>query len=161
MKYLLASLALTVALLLSPPVAAGDKDDVAKVLSTFHSAAAKADWTTYFGQMSDDAIFLGTDVGERWDKPTFEGYASKTQGWVYKLRERNISFTPDGATAWFDEVLDSVNYGTSRGTGVVIRTENGWKISQYHLTFPIPNDLAKGITQEIQSFETRQKLRQE
>ena len=77
MKYLLASLALTVALLLSPPVAAGDKDDVAKVLSTFHSAAAKADWTTYFGQMSDDAIFLGTDVGERWDKPTFEGYASK------------------------------------------------------------------------------------
>jgi len=161
MKCLLSGLVLTLTLLLSPSLAASDKEDVSKVLTTFHAAAAKADWTSYFGQMSDDAIFIGTDVSERWDKPTFQGYASKTQGWVYKLRERNISFTPDGATAWFDEVLDSVNYGTSRGTGVLIRTESGWKISQYHLTFPIPNDLAEGITQEIQTFETRQKLGQE
>jgi len=144
------------------PAKANDDDlaNVDAVLSQFHSAASKADWASYFDLMSKDAIFLGTDVSERWDKATFRGYALKTKGWSYQLRERNISFTPDGNTAWFDEILGNDSYGTSRGTGVVIRTSGGWKISQYHLTFPIPNDLAAGITQQIQTFEARQKLRQ-
>ena len=62
--------------------------------------------------------------------------------------------------SWFDELLDSEKYGTSRGTGILIRTDAGWKISQYHLTFPLPNDLADGITQQIQVFEARQKMGQ-
>ncbi len=136
---------------------AADKEDVSSVLDRFHSAAASADWDTYFGLMTDDAIFLGTDVSERWDKPTFQGYAAGApNGWSYDLKERHVNFTPDGNTAWFDEVLMNAKYGTSRGTGVVIRTASGWKISQYHLTFPIPNDLAAGITQQIQTFEQRQ-----
>ena len=137
-----------------------EKSSVAKVLSSFHEAASKADWSTYFGLMSDDGIFLGTDVSERWGKPVFQDYASKTNGWTYKLRERHINLTPDGNSAWFDEVLDNEKYGTSRGTGILIRTDNGWKISQYHLTFPIPNDLADGFTQQIQVFEARQKMGQ-
>jgi hypothetical protein len=56
-------------------------------------------------------------------------------------------------SAWFDEILDSSSYGTSRGTGVLIRTNEGWKISQYHLTFPIPNELARHVTDEIKAFE--------
>jgi ketosteroid isomerase-like protein len=145
---------------LTSSLAADEKDNVSNTLSDFHEAASKADWNAYFGLMSDDAIFLGTDAGERWDKATFQGYASKTSGWTYTLRERNINLTPDGNSAWFDELLDSESYGTSRGTGVLIRTNDGWKISQYHLTFPIPNDLAAGITLEIQTFEARQKTGQ-
>lgn len=136
---------------------ADDKADVSAVLDDLHSAAAAADWPRYFALYTDDAIFLGTDVTERWDKPTFQGYASRSNGWTYTLRERNIDLTPDGDHAWFDEVLDNAKYGTSRGTGVVIRTPSGWKIAQYHLVFPIPNDLAAGITQQIQTFEARQK----
>jgi len=139
---------------------ADDKQDVSTVLNSYHSAAAEADWNTYFSLTSDDFVFLGTDVNERWDKPSFKGFASQTKGWIYHLRDRNINFTPDGNSAWFDEVLDSLNYGTSRGTGVLIRTNNGWKISQYHLTFPIPNDLAAEFTQQIQTFEAKQKLGQ-
>jgi ketosteroid isomerase-like protein len=142
------------------PAQAVDETEVAATLDRFHAAAAGADWNTYFGLMSEDAIFLGTDAGERWDKATFRRYASPTKGWTYSLRERHINFTPDGNTAWFDELLDNAKYGTSRGTGVVIRTPSGWLISQYHLTFPIPNDLAAGITQQIQTFEERQKLGQ-
>lgn len=133
---------------------------VINTLESFHNAASEADWATYFGLMSDDAIFLGTDVSERWSKKVFQEYAGKTKGWTYHLLERNINFTPDGNSAWFDEVLRNDKYGTSRGTGILIRTENGWKISQYHLTFPIPNDLADGITQQIQVFEARQKMGQ-
>jgi ketosteroid isomerase-like protein len=137
-----------------------DKKSVDAVLTSFHTAASRADWDTYFSLLSDNAIFLGTDASERWGKAFFKGYAAKTKGWTYTLRERHINFTPDGNTAWFDELLDQEKYGTSRGSGVLIRTSAGWKISQYNLTFPIPNDLADGITQQIQTFEAKQKLGQ-
>jgi len=160
MKQLLfATLALMLAAL---PLKANDHEKAAvdTVLSSFHEAASKADWATYFNLMSEDSIFLGTDVTERWTKEVFQNYAAKTKGWTYALVERHINFTPDGNSAWFDEVLTNDNYGTSRGTGVVIRTKDGWKISQYHLVFPIPNDIAAGITQQIQTFEAKQKLGQ-
>lgn len=138
-------------------VRADDKADVSAVLSELHDAASKADWPRYFALYTDDAIFLGTDATERWDKPTFQAYAGASSGWTYRMTERNIDMTPDGDHAWFDELLVNEKYGTSRGTGVVIRTPTGWKIAQYHLVFPIPNDLAEGITQQIQTFEARQK----
>lgn len=138
----------------------GEDAAVEAVLDEFHKAAADANWEAYFGLMSQDAIFLGTDAGERWDIPTFKSYALPTKGWVYTPRERHINFTPDGNSAWFDELLDNEKYGTSRGTGILIRTQTGWKISQYHLTFPIPNDLAVGITEQIQVFEKQQKAGQ-
>ncbi|WP_262691071.1 nuclear transport factor 2 family protein [Kordiimonas aestuarii] len=143
--------------------ATDDADKVAAISATldkFHTAASTADWGTYFGLMSEDAIFLGTDAGERWDIPTFKSYAEPTKGWTYVMQERHINLTPDGHSAWFDELLNNEKYGTSRGTGILIRTNDGWKISQYHLTFPIPNDLAAGITQQIQVFEQQQKMGQ-
>ncbi len=134
-----------------------EKGNVSAVLDQLHKAASDADWATYFSLYTENSTFLGTDVSERWDKATFRKYAGQSNGWTYHLRERNIDLTPDGNGAWFDEVLDSEKYGTSRGTGVLIRTNSGWKITQYHLTFPLPNDLAAGITQQIQSFEKKQK----
>ncbi len=159
MKHIIAAIALL--FLIYQPAQADDPIKAADtVLTNFHQAASEAAWDKYFSLLTDDSIFIGTDVGERWDKPTFRGYASKTKGWTYTKRERHIDISTDGNTAWFDEILDNLNYGTSRGTGVMIRTNNGWKIIQYHLTFPIPNDLAAGITQEIQTFEARKKAKQ-
>jgi len=159
MRYIIAFIAI---LFLHTAVHASDEREkaVSETLDAYHAAAASADWDTYFGLMSDDAIFLGTDSRERWDKPTFRAYATPTKGWSYEMTERHINFTPDGNSAWFDELLVNAKYGTSRGTGILIRTGAGWKISQYHLTFPIPNDLADGITQQIQVFEEQQKLGQ-
>lgn len=155
MKRLISVLVLAIAV--TGIAKAEDKADVSAVLSELHDAASKADWPRYFALYTDDAIFLGTDATERWDKPTFQAYADASNGWTYRMTERNIDITPDGDHAWFDELLVNEKYGTSRGTGVVIRTPSGWKIAQYHLVFPIPNDLAEGITQQIQTFEARQK----
>ncbi len=130
-----------------------DESAVNDVLDSYHKAAAAADWDIYFNLMSEDAVFLGTDAGERWPKEVFREYAANRNGWLYTSQQRNINFTPDGNTAWFDEILKSASYGTSRGTGVLIRTLDGWKISQYHLTFPIPNGLARDITDQIKEFE--------
>jgi len=127
------------------------------VLSTLHQAASDADWHTYFSLYTEDSIYIGTDAKERWNKSTFKKYVGHSKGWTYTLRTRNITVAPDGTSAWFDEILDSAKYGTSRGTGVLIRTETGWKVAQYHLTFPLPNTLAVGITQQIQIFEQQQK----
>jgi hypothetical protein len=59
--------------------------------------------------------------------------------------------------AYFDEILESKSYGTSRGTGVLVKTRAGWKIAQYALTFPIPNDLAKDTTDRIKAYEAKAK----
>lgn len=126
---------------------------VAATLDAFHAAAAVGDWDSYFALWADDGVFLGTDVSERWELEVFKEYASNSSGWVYTPQQRHINLTPDGDSAWFDEVLLSQSYGTSRGTGVLIKTEQGWRLSQYHLVFPIPNPLADRITDEIKAFE--------
>jgi len=126
-----------------------------RVLDGYHQAAADAEWDTYFDLMSEDGVFIGTDAGERWGKSAFRQYSSGSNGWVYTPLERNINLTPDGQSAWFDEALLSQSFGTSRGTGVLIRTAAGWKISQYHLTLPIPNGMVRGVTDQIKEFEAQ------
>ncbi len=129
---------------------------IVSVLDSYHAAAAAGNWDTYFELMSDDGVFLGTDADERWTKEEFRAYAGNSNGWVYRSTERHINLTPGGNSAWFDEILNSESYGTARGTGVLIKTTTGWKISQYHLTFPIPNELARELTDAIKEFEARQ-----
>lgn len=159
MKVLLSMVVVVVSLSsVAPSASAQDADKTAinLVLNSYHQAAATADWDSYFSLMSEDGVFLGTDASERWTKQEFQRYAAGSSGWVYTPGVRNINLTPDGLSAWFDESLRSQNYGTSRGTGVLIRTAAGWKISQYHLTFPIPNDLSGQITDQIKQFEAQQ-----
>lgn len=126
-----------------------------KVLDDYHQAAANGEWDIYFDLMSDDAVFIGTDAGERWVKQEFRQYSSGSNGWVYTPQQRNVNITPDGLSAWFDEALLSQSYGSSRGTGVLMLTAVGWKISQYHLTLPIPNGMVRGITDQIKEYEAQ------
>jgi hypothetical protein len=58
---------------------------------------------------------------------------------------RHVILSPAGDVAWFDEKLDSASYGDCRGTGVVRRDGDTWKIAHYNLTIPIPNDLSKAV----------------
>ena len=129
------------------------------VLSTLHQAAADADGEVYFGLFADDAVFMGTDASERWSVAEFrtfaEPYFSTGRGWTYVNRERNITLSTDGTTAWFDEMLWNDSYGTCRGTGVLVLSGGGWRIAQYNLTIPIPNDLAGGIAEKIKEYESR------
>jgi ketosteroid isomerase-like protein len=128
-------------------------------LDSFHAAAARADGRAYFNLFAKDGVFIGTDASERWTVDQFKAYAepyfSQGKGWVYTPREgaRHITLNAAGDIAWFDELLDSASYGTSRGTGVLVREKGEWKIAQYALTFPIPNDLAKELTAQIKAHE--------
>ena len=163
MRSLVLALTLLAAALSTPARAATPEQDIAAVLDALHAAAAKADGPGYFALYTPDAVYLGSDAAERWSLDAFKGYAmpyfSKGQGWTYVPRERHITIAPIACrcVAWFDELLDSASYGTSRGTGTLMLTPDGWKVSQYALTFPIPNDLAGDMTAKIKAFEAAAK----
>ena len=124
-----------------------------EVLSSFHAAASEANGDLYFSLFADGAVFMGTDAAERWSVDQFKAFAepyfSQGRGWTYTKTERHIFVSAEGTTGWFDEVLWNEAYGTCRGTGVLIRTEDGWRISQYNLTIPIPNDLTREFANRI------------
>lgn len=156
------ALALALALLAAPALAAApDEAAVGRTLDAFHAAAAHSDFKGYFDLFTPDGVFIGTDAHERWSVREFKAYAKPAfdghRGWVYVPRFRHVTIaaTPCRCVAWFDELLDSKGYGTSRGTGVLIKGAHGWKIAQYALTFPIPNDLAKDMTARIKAYEAK------
>jgi len=122
-------------------------------LDAFHHAAAVADEAAYFGAMTEDFVFVGTDASERWTRAAFETFArphfEKESAWVYTSVERHVSVRGD--VAWFDERLRSASYGETRGSGVLIRQGESWKIAQYVLSFPIPNAIAADVVKSIQA----------
>ncbi len=124
------------------------------VLNDFHDAAAKGDFNRYFSHFTDDAVFLGTDASERWTTPEFRVYAKSAferGGWTYTPIKRNVFISKDGQVAWFDETLASKKYGGMRGTGVLVKSGTTWKVTQYNLLKPIPNDLFGKIVELIEN----------
>lgn len=134
-----------------------DEQAIELVLDGFHQAAANAQMQRYFNYMTDDAIFLGTDANERWTKTEFKHYAapyfSRGKGWLYIAKQRNISLISNQKVAFFDELLNNAIYGLCRGTGIMIKTAQGWKISQYNLSLPLPNGMVKGVARQIKQFK--------
>lgn len=129
--------------------------DCAALLDAWHQAASVADGEVYFGSMTEDAVFLGTDATERWTREEFRAYAepyfSKGRGWTYVPRDRHIAVGPRGDVAWVDERLDNEKYGELRGTGVLRREGGGWKIVHYSMTFPIPNEISGSVVELIRA----------
>ena len=127
-------------------------------LDALHGAAARADGATYFAQFTPDATYRGTDVTELWTLAEFRAYAEpyfdQGRGWTYTPYWRHVAIaeTPCDCVAWFEEILESESYGTSRGVGVVVRRDDGvWRIAYYALTFPIPDALALDLTARIRA----------
>lgn len=124
---------------------------VDRVLSDLHRLASEGNFDAYFELLTDDAVFMGTDATERWSVEDFRSFAAASPGWTYHMTQRHVFVAADGRTAWFDERLDNARYGDTRGTGVLVKTDAGWKIAQYHLTIPMPNALAGEFVERIRT----------
>ena len=128
-------------------------DEIAQLLDGFHHAAAVADADAYFGSMTSDAVFVGTDASERWTRDEFERYAAsafaKDSAWIYRATQRHVTLGPAGDVAWFDEQLDSASFGQARGSGVVVATDGGPRIAHYVLSFPIPNEAVPAVLEAL------------
>ncbi|MDE2877440.1 nuclear transport factor 2 family protein [Candidatus Palauibacter soopunensis] len=140
------------------PLAAQDdaRDEVSATLDALHEAASEADFDRYFSLYAGEAVFLGTDATERWTREEFMDYTKARfdtgTGWTYHMLERHIAIAPGGGTAWFDERLENANLGETRGSGVLVMEEGAWKIAQYNLTIPIPNEMAREVAQRIRAL---------
>jgi len=137
------------------------KNEIGNVLNTFHQAAADANQILYFSLLDEQAVFLGTDSSERWNKKEFSDfvtpYFSKGRGWLYQPSQRSITLisqkNSNETLAFFDELLESKSYGQCRGSGVLRLTSKGWKILQYNLSIPVPNGIANDVVEKIKSYQ--------
>lgn len=143
---------LIAAMMLALPQAPAPRAQVAEALDRLHLAAHQANASAYFGCYTEDATFLGTDANERWSLDQFRSYAEPIfesgRGWTYLCTERHIQLSRDANVAWFDERLQNEKYGEVRGSGVLELVGEQWKIAQYNLAFPVPNDHAAGLAKK-------------
>lgn len=136
---------------------AADKTTIASVLDNWHVAAANGDGKAYFGAMTAESIFIGTDAAENWTLEAFKAfskpYFDAGKAWDFKAVARNIYFSADGKTAWFDELLDTW-MKLCRGSGVLLKQKDGsWKIAHYVLSVTAPNDHINEIVKIKQATE--------
>ena len=112
-------------------------------MDNWHKAAAEANYENYFGLMTEDAIFIGTDATENWNYTAFKEfskpYFDKGKAWSFESIERNIFLADNKKTAWFDELLDT-QMKLCRGSGVLKKENEEWKIVHYVLSIAVPND---------------------
>jgi endonuclease/exonuclease/phosphatase family metal-dependent hydrolase len=137
----------------TPPLNQTHADLVGTMLNDWHDAAAKADEPRYFKHFLPNAVFMGTDIKERWTAKEFrewaQPYFKRGKAWSFTPHDRHIDFSTDMQTGWFDELLDTPNLGTARGSGVVRFTGEEWKIAQYNLSVPVPNEILDKVVKMI------------
>lgn len=120
-----------------------EEQKISTTLDAWHKAAAQAQFDAYFGLMTNDAIFIGTDAKENWNKTAFQAFAKpyfdKGKAWNFTAIERHIFLDATGKLAWFDELL-STQMKICRGSGVLEKIGKDWKIKHYVLSMTIPNE---------------------
>ena len=121
---------------------------ISTVLDDYHMAATRADADAFFGAMTADGIYIGTDASERWLRDELRTWAAEAferdTAWAFVPLSRDIVISDEGDYAWFTETLDTW-MGVCRSSGVLSLEPEGWKIRQYHLAVTVPNE-------QIQAF---------
>lgn len=117
-------------------------------MNQWHLDAAESNFSSYFDKMSSDCIFVGTDALENWTVSEFKEFSKPffedNNTWDFKTLERNIYSSSDKMVFWFDELLDTW-MGICRGSGVIMKENEEWKIVHYVLSVVIPNENIKDV----------------
>lgn len=134
-----------------------DSEKIDVVLNNWHKAAADAKQDAYFGAMTGDAVFIGTDPTEHWSLAEFKRYAKPYfdagKAWNLKPVKRIVHVEKGQPVAWFEELLDT-DMGICRGSGVLRKESGKWKIAQYVLSMTVPNDNTKEVTKTKSVFDS-------
>jgi hypothetical protein len=134
--------------------------DIHRFIDRWHEAAAKTDADVFFGSMSENSIYIGTDAKERWTKKDFftfaKPYFDRGKAWDFKPYDRDLHLSVDGKYVWFSELLTTW-MGICRGSGILVKTGNGWQIEQYHLSVTVPNEVINDFITLVDNFSKQQK----
>lgn len=116
---------------------------IEKTLDGWHKAAANADFDAYFGLMTNEGVFIGTDATENWQNKPFREFSKpffdRGKAWSFTVLQRNVYLNDAKDFSWFDELL-STQMGICRGSGVLKKINGEWKIAHYVLSIAVPND---------------------
>ncbi len=130
------------------------------LLNRWHKAAAEADFDTYFACMHDDGYYIGTDASEKWTVKEFKAYCKphfdKGSAWDFKAFERELYLNEDQSVAWFDEKLNTW-MGVCMASGVLVKSNQQWKIMHYQLSIAVPNDMVHDFIQMVEQHKSSQK----
>lgn len=123
---------------------AGPAPAIDSLVDRWHQAAATADEDVFFGSMTPDGIYIGTDASEHWQRDSMRAwsapYFERDTAWAFTPYDRHIFYDAGSGYAWWDELLETW-MGVCRGSGVARREPDGtWKIAHYHLSLTVPNE---------------------
>ena len=139
-----------------------NKSKINATLDSWHKAAANAQFDNYFSLMTSDGVFIGTDAAENWKNAGFrvfsKPYFDKGKAWSFSSIQRNIYMNKNQDIAWFDELLDT-QMKICRGSGVLLKVENKWKITHYVLSMTVPNELTKELIKLKEKLESEEILK--
>ncbi|MDT0538996.1 MULTISPECIES: nuclear transport factor 2 family protein [Croceitalea] len=125
-----------------------EKIKVNEVIDAWHKAASEANFDAYFGLMTKNGAFIGTDATENWQTQEFKDfskpYFDKGSAWSFTSLERNVYLNENASFAWFDELLDT-QMKLCRGSGVLEKVDGNWKIAHYVLSIAVPNKNVKEL----------------
>jgi ketosteroid isomerase-like protein len=135
--------------------ASGQAPEINRLMDDWHRAAATADAKAFFDAIAEDGIYIGTDSSERWSKSQFYSFAKpyfdKGKAWDFKPYDRDLHISGDGSYAWFSELLTTW-MGVCRGSGILVKKSGVWKISQYHLSVTVPNEIVSDFIKLVDNF---------
>jgi hypothetical protein len=110
--------------------------------------------------MSENCIYIGTDKKERWTKKEFmtfaKPYFDKGKAWSFEPFDRDLHVTSDEKIAWFSELLTTW-MGVCRGSGILLKGADGWKLEQYHLSVTVPNEIIRDFISLVEKSEKQEK----
>lgn len=125
-----------------------------EVIEAWHDAAARGDSAAFFGRMTKEAIYLGTDESERWDRTSMARdlgrYFNGKKAWKFVSYNRHYIALKDRNSILFDECLKTW-MGPCKATGLLSREKGSWKIAYYNLSVAVPNDYVKQYTKLLLS----------
>lgn len=129
---------------------------VSDFLDSMHLDAGNADYNAYFNRYDEEAAFVGTDAKEYWEIDSFKIWAKpffdRGKAWNFTCLERKIHWNETGNLVWFYETL-STQMKLCRGSGVLERKNNQWKIKQYVLSASIPNEVMDEVVKLKTPYE--------
>ena len=128
------------------------------LINDWHKDAAIGDLESFFEKMDKNAIYLGTDASEKWTTDELKEFCkihfADGNGWDFKPIKREIYFNEKMDFAWFDEQLNTW-MGVCMSSGVLIKTNDGWKIKHYQLSMAVPNDIVNDFIKMVEAYNKK------
>jgi hypothetical protein len=120
-----------------------------ETLDALYSAGDSGDLDGFLSLLTVNAVFIGLDGTGRLQGQPLRAFISESfsQGtpWKYHSSNRETTVSNDGSVAWFDESLDHDALGMGRGSGVLVRSIEGWQVTQYNISIPTAYTPSKAV----------------